>query len=69
VVLAGDTSPIDVYSHMPVACEEADVPYCFVPSREVGNTHACRCLISAHLLGQIVPRIKNKRKKRTTIEP
>lgn len=39
VVLAGDTSPIDVYSHMPVACEEAGVPYCYVPSREV-------CLIS-----------------------
>ena len=33
VVLAGDVSPIDVITHIPVYCEEREVPYCFVPSR------------------------------------
>lgn len=33
VVLAGDVSPIDVVSHIPVFCEDKEVPYCFVPSR------------------------------------
>ena len=34
VVLAGDISPIDVISHIPVYCEDKGVPYCFVPSRK-----------------------------------
>ena len=33
VVFAGDVSPLDVYSHMPVLCEENKLPYCFVPAR------------------------------------
>jgi len=34
VVLAGDISPIDVISHIPVYCEDKGVPYCFIPSRK-----------------------------------
>ncbi|KAI8075261.1 50S ribosomal protein L30e-like protein [Gongronella butleri] len=34
VVIAGDISPIDVIAHMPVLCEDHDVPYVFVPSKE-----------------------------------
>lgn len=38
VVLAGDVSPIDVISHIPVFCEDKEVPYCYVPSRrELGT--------------------------------
>eukprot|EP01135_Chromosphaera_perkinsii_P003582 Nk52_evm40s248 gene=Nk52_evmTU40s248 len=33
-VIAGDISPIDVISHVPILCEDHDVPYCFVPSKE-----------------------------------
>lgn len=33
VVLAGDISPLDVISHIPVFCEDKGVPYCYVPSR------------------------------------
>ena len=33
-VLAADVWPPDVISHLPVLCEEAAIPYCFVPSRE-----------------------------------
>jgi len=34
VLLAGDTNPIDVISHMPVVCEESGIPYCYVTSKE-----------------------------------
>lgn len=37
VVLAGDVSPLDVISHMPVVCEDADIPYCYAPSKDVSN--------------------------------
>jgi H/ACA ribonucleoprotein complex subunit 2 len=32
-IIAGDISPIDVISHLPVFCEEQDVPYIFVTSK------------------------------------
>ncbi|WJX68901.1 hypothetical protein P8452_53225 [Trifolium repens] len=33
-VIAGNISPIDVITHVPVLCEEADIPYVYVPSKE-----------------------------------
>lgn len=30
VVLAGDVFPVEVYAHIPLLCEEANIPYCFV---------------------------------------
>ena len=33
-VIAGNISPIDVISHLPVLCEEANIPYIYVPSKE-----------------------------------
>lgn len=37
-VIAGDISPIDVISHLPVLCEDNEVPYIFVPSKEALGT-------------------------------
>ncbi|TKY85364.1 hypothetical protein EX895_005526 [Sporisorium graminicola] len=34
VVLAGDISPIDILSHIPVLCEDTSNPYIFVSSKE-----------------------------------
>jgi H/ACA ribonucleoprotein complex subunit 2 len=34
VVIAGDIFPIDVMTHLAVLCEDADVPYCYVPSKD-----------------------------------
>lgn len=34
-VLAGDIAPVDVLSHVPILCEESDIPYIYVPSKEV----------------------------------
>ncbi|XP_021909157.1 H/ACA ribonucleoprotein complex subunit 2-like protein [Carica papaya] len=33
-VIAGNISPIDVITHVPVLCEDADIPYIYVPSKE-----------------------------------
>ncbi|KAK6925187.1 Ribosomal protein L7Ae/L30e/S12e/Gadd45 [Dillenia turbinata] len=33
-VIAGNISPIDVITHVPILCEEAEVPYIYVPSKE-----------------------------------
>ena len=33
-VIAGDISPIDVISHLPVYCEEKEVDYIYVPSKQ-----------------------------------
>lgn len=41
VVLAGDISPIDVLSHIPVLCEEANIPYVFVRSKSELGLAAC----------------------------
>ena len=32
-VLAGDISPIDVISHLPIMCEDRKIPYFYVPSK------------------------------------
>jgi H/ACA ribonucleoprotein complex subunit 2 len=42
-VLAGDISPIDVISHIPVLCEDLDVQYVYVPSKaELGAAAATK---------------------------
>lgn len=32
-VFAGDVTPIDIYCHLPIVCEDKSIPYCFVPSK------------------------------------
>ncbi|CAL9078407.1 unnamed protein product, partial [Musa textilis] len=38
-VIAGNISPIDVITHVPILLEEADIPYIYVPSEEVCWDH------------------------------
>ncbi|KAI7985634.1 H/ACA ribonucleoprotein complex subunit 2-like protein [Camellia lanceoleosa] len=33
-VIAGNISPIDVITHVPILCEEAEIPYIYVSSKE-----------------------------------
>ncbi|CAH9081040.1 unnamed protein product [Cuscuta europaea] len=33
-VIAGNISPIDVITHLPILCEEAEIPYVYVQSKE-----------------------------------
>ncbi|KAI8746479.1 H/ACA ribonucleoprotein complex subunit 2-like protein [Biomphalaria glabrata] len=54
VVLAGDVSPMDIITHIPIMCEERDIPYCYTPSKsELGESYgtkrqACIVLIKDH---------------------
>ncbi|XP_028277716.1 H/ACA ribonucleoprotein complex subunit 2-like protein [Parambassis ranga] len=54
VVLAGDTLPIDVYSHLPVMCEDRSLPYAYIPSKvDLGSSAGskrptCVILIKPH---------------------
>jgi H/ACA ribonucleoprotein complex subunit 2 len=32
-IIAGDISPIDVITHLPILCEDKNVPYFYVPSK------------------------------------
>eukprot|EP01098_Paradermamoeba_levis_P002655 TRINITY_DN1308_c0_g1_i1.p1 TRINITY_DN1308_c0_g1~~TRINITY_DN1308_c0_g1_i1.p1 ORF type:complete len:147 (+),score=52.08 TRINITY_DN1308_c0_g1_i1:109-549(+) len=34
MVIAADISPIDVISHVPVLCEQNEIPYIYVPSKQ-----------------------------------
>lgn len=33
-IIAGDISPVDVVTPIPVLCEDNDIPYVYVPSKE-----------------------------------
>lgn len=33
-LLAGDISPIDVLTHIPIVCEDLNIPYIYVPCKE-----------------------------------
>lgn len=34
-IIAGNISPIDVITHVPILCEDAEIPYIYVSSKEV----------------------------------
>uniref|UniRef100_A0A3Q3X9A4 H/ACA ribonucleoprotein complex subunit 2 n=1 Tax=Mola mola TaxID=94237 RepID=A0A3Q3X9A4_MOLML len=54
VVLAGDTMPIDVYCHLPIMCEDKNLPYAYIPSKmDLGSSAGskrptCVILIKPH---------------------
>ena len=33
-VIAANISPLDVIAHIPIMCEDSEVPYVFVPTKE-----------------------------------
>ncbi|TPX71869.1 hypothetical protein SpCBS45565_g00936 [Spizellomyces sp. 'palustris'] len=51
VVIAGDISPVDVITHVPILCEEANVSYIYVPSKEeLGSAGATKRATSCVLV-------------------
>ncbi|KAK3215648.1 hypothetical protein GRF29_8g649979 [Pseudopithomyces chartarum] len=53
VVIAADISPMDVISHIPVLCEDHNIPYLFVKSRaELGEASATKRPTSVVLVGK-----------------
>ena len=49
VVLAGNVSPIDIYSHIPAICEEKGLPYIYTPSKEQLGLAVCLSTLSSKL--------------------
>ena len=51
-LIAGDIFPVDVISHLPVLCEEAGIPYIYVPTKEaLGIASATKRPTSCVLIG------------------
>ena len=60
LVLAGDITPNDIISHLPVMCEDAQIPYVFVPSKEeLGHASATKRPTSCVM---ICPNLKKRPK-------
>ncbi|KAH0602420.1 uncharacterized protein H6S33_008759 [Morchella sextelata] len=64
VVLAADISPMDVISHIPVLCEDHNIPYIFVTSRaELGAASSTKRPTSVVMIVPGVGGGKDKKKK------
>ncbi|KAG8094317.1 hypothetical protein GUJ93_ZPchr0012g19178 [Zizania palustris] len=68
-VIAGNISPIDVITHVPILCEEASIPYVYVPSKEdlatAGTTKrptCCVLVLTKPAKGELEEEIKEKLK-------
>uniref|UniRef100_UPI00358FE160 H/ACA ribonucleoprotein complex subunit 2 isoform X2 n=1 Tax=Myxine glutinosa TaxID=7769 RepID=UPI00358FE160 len=54
VLLAGDTQPVDVICHLPIMCEDNNIPYCYIPAKQdlgaaIGSMRpTCVLLIKPH---------------------
>lgn len=69
VVLAGDTTPLAIVMHLPLLCEDKNVPYVFVPSK-ISMGRACgvsRPIIAASInsneASDLAPQIKRLKEK------
>ncbi len=66
VILAADISPMDVISHIPVLCEDHNVPYIYVRSRaELGAAGSTKRPTSVVMIG---PERGGKKKVEQTAE-
>ncbi|XVF11696.1 hypothetical protein REPUB_Repub08aG0050000 [Reevesia pubescens] len=68
-VIAGNISPIDVITHVPILCEEADIPYVYVHSKEdlatAGATKrptCCVLVLTKPIKGELSPEEQEKMK-------
>uniref|UniRef100_A0A8C4WV24 Ribosomal protein eL8/eL30/eS12/Gadd45 domain-containing protein n=1 Tax=Eptatretus burgeri TaxID=7764 RepID=A0A8C4WV24_EPTBU len=54
ILLAGDTQPVDVICHLPIMCEDKNIPYCYIPSKQdlgsaIGSKRpTCVLLVKPH---------------------
>lgn len=64
VILAADISPMDVISHIPVLCEDHNIPYIYVPSRaELGAAGSTKRPTSVVMLTPNVGGKKDEKKE------
>lgn len=54
VYLAGDVFPIDILAHLPIFCEEKNVPYGYLASKQLLGS-ACNCTRPASVVMITIP--------------
>ncbi|ODQ67385.1 13 kDa ribonucleo protein-associated protein [Nadsonia fulvescens var. elongata DSM 6958] len=62
IIMAADTEPIEILLHLPLLCEDKNVPYVFVPSK-VALGRACgvsRPVISASITSNDASQLKDQ---------
>jgi len=62
IVMAADTEPLEILLHLPLLCEDKNVPYVFVPSKEALG-RACgvsRPVISCSVTQNEASQLKNQ---------
>lgn len=62
IVMAADTEPIEILLHLPLLCEDKNVPYVFVPSK-IALGRACgvaRSVISASVTTNEASELKSQ---------
>jgi len=62
IILAADTEPLAILLHLPLLCEDKNVPYVFVPSRQALG-RACgvsRSVIAASILSNENSQLKSQ---------
>lgn len=65
IVLAGDTEPIEILLHLPLLCEDKNVPYVFVPSKAALG-RACgvsRPVIAASVISKDGSALESQKRK------
>ena len=71
IIIAEDVEPPEVVAHLPILCEERNIPYLFAPTKDkIGEVlgvqlpTAAACIIesgeSQGLLDQIIPKLKEQ---------
>lgn len=67
IIMAADTEPLEILLHLPLLCEDKNVPYVFVPSK-IALGRACgvtrpviSCSITTNEASQLKEHIRNIR--------
>ena len=62
IILAADTEPLAILLHLPLLCEDKNVPYVFVPSRQaLGRaTGVSRSVIACSILNNDKSQLKTQ---------
>ncbi|HIE34099.1 MAG TPA: 50S ribosomal protein L7ae [Candidatus Altiarchaeales archaeon] len=72
VLIGNDVDPPEIIMHLPMLCEEKDIPYLFVPKSEIGESagihvpSAASCIVeegkAKNLIAEVLEGIKKAKK-------
>jgi U4/U6 small nuclear ribonucleoprotein SNU13 len=47
--MAADAEPLEILLHLPLLCEDKNVPYVFVPNKQVRFSFGSTCFLSLNI--------------------